>query len=357
MSEYESKRIAQIYRRIDAGNNAYLMEQVIGVLRVSAWFEFLRANLPGGAPLTPYAVGRLLQPETYVKEGAHHQNLWAKYAQGQHVPSALTLSKIEVHVPGSAAVLNSRLWWMLDCKRPRHMDVAMLDSLSYPIRDCMFVLEHGRVVIARSWDDSLDRLCERASGLEALVAAVWVLREALHAGDEDNYLSIGEYLHSILLMVLASKELHCIRYTLMAFFFEFVFPLCSGRDLTLNPDPQQLLESAEAFDEVRWLYEDSGTVEPVHHGDSSSCYALFEGSLGWDMRLGLGPHYGVREGATNPEAHLHARRCRIYRTCALAVLGQGPAVSVPPRAVRLRVCGGEASAAFRSRRLRDVAVS
>ncbi len=357
MSEYESKRIAQIYRRIDAGNNAYLMEQVIGVLRVSAWFEFLRANLPGDAPLTPYAVGRLLQPETYVKEGAHHQNLWAKYAQGQHVPSAHTLSKVEVHVPGSAAVLNSRFWWMLDCKRPRDMDVAMLDSLSVPIRDCLFVLEHGRIVMTRSWDDSLDRLCERASGLEALVAAVWVLREALHAGKEDIYLDIGEYLHSILLMVLASKELHWIRYTMMAFFFEFVFPLCSSRDLMLDPDPQQLLESAEAFDEVRWVYEGNGTIKPNYQGDTSSWYRLFEGRLGWDMRLALGPNYGVREGASNPEAHLHARRCRIYRTCALAVLGQGPAVGVPPKAVRLRVCGGEASAAFRSRRLRDMADS
>jgi len=151
-------------------------------------------------------------------------------------------------------------------------------------------------------DLCLDELAACVDGIEALCAAVWVLRDARENGDQQTCLEVGAHLHGILLMTVSSGVPFLMRSSLIAFFHRHVFPLASSADVIINPTLMDMLATADDFLVHRTRLEDEGEVGDQQPGDTSGLRMMLDGSLGDDLLHGLSPGYKLRPDATSVEA-------------------------------------------------------
>lgn len=134
MKFYGDARLKRLVLHLDA-ERLNAARKAIDVLRVGLWFEKIRAQMNC---TTAYGLGQLVQPHTY-KKGFHHNNLWAKYAGGRHIPNAETRRACEQRIPGSDELLTSPAWIALDVTQPleKHGD-ALLRCLRPSIQSAVF---------------------------------------------------------------------------------------------------------------------------------------------------------------------------------------------------------------------------
>jgi len=306
---YDLKRAAVILSRVEAGDPVRFADRQICVLETGAWFEAVRLSVgtnESGCPLTAYAVGKCLEPTTYIpgKDG-YTTNKWSRYAAGLHRPTVRTLNQLDPLTPGARDWIDAPYWRLLNCSRPLHADDDALRQLAPAVFDALFnraASGRGFLKAKALQDLCLDELAACVDGIEALCAAVWVLRDARENGDQQTCLEVGAHLHGILLMTVSSGVPFLMRSSLIAFFHRHVFPLASSADVIINPSLMDMLATADDFLVHRTRLEDEGEVGDQQPGDTSGLRMMLDGSLGDDLLHGLSPGYKLRPDATSVEA-------------------------------------------------------
>lgn len=343
---YDFKRVATLSRREgECLTPRALAYRQIRVLKTGAWYEAVRARQSLGADealLAPFSLGKRLQPHTYHPgKAGYSTNSWSKYAAGLICPSQSTIEQVEEIASGTRAWIESPFWALFNCSESLHAHDGALRQLSPEIFDCVFPPgpRSRRVLRANTPQDlCLDALSCKVNGLEALAAAVWVLRDALQDGDPETCLESGAHLHSILLMATAFGTLFQIRYSLMAFFHRHVFPLAGVRGIIINPSLTELIGSADAFLDYMLDLEDDGVINYAAPGDSSQWLMMLDGSLGEDLLHGIGPHYELRPEIASPQEMKFVSVRMALRNWARPIIEARKRRKLP-RDVRLQACG------------------
>lgn len=306
---YDFKRAAALLCRAEGADPAHFLDRQISVLRTGAWFEAVRLSMGSndvGRALSAYAVGKYLEPTTYIpgKDG-YTSNKWSKYAVGIHRPTLRTLDQLDTLAPGARDWIDAPHWRLLNCSRALHDDDDALRQLAPSIFDTLFdrAASDRRLLKTKALQDlCLDELAACVNGIEALCAAVWVLREAREIGDQRTCLEVGAHIHRILVMTVSSGVPFLMRFSLIAFFHRHIFPLASSTDVIINPSLMDLLTTADDFLVHLTQLEDAGDLGDQQLGDTSEWRRVLDGSLGEDLLHGLSPGYQLRAGATSVAA-------------------------------------------------------
>lgn len=314
------------------------LKKALNVLRTGVWFEGLRMRLHQS---TAYGVGQRLQPHTY-RDGIYHHNAWAKYAVGKHLPSAETVYACEQQVPRSSHLLEDPSWDLLDVSRPIGGDGdKLLRRLRPSIQSALFeerALAMGRYVRRTAPVQPLIRL-EGQADLQAIAAAVVLLREAHEAGDASRAFDVGRTLHGIMLMAAVVTGLRGIAPELFEYLIRYVFPLASDTFIAFDLDREILNAQADWLRSTIVHMEDNGWTGYVPGGPTRELRRLLSVDYGFDLRFGLGP----RMKLTVPleAASEDARRTVAFNNVAwewgTSVLAAGRRQALMPEAAIIRM--------------------
>ncbi len=168
--------------------------------RTVFWYEALRES---AAVQSAWAMQTAFAPGSFrVRPGTkrHSSNIWLKYHDGKHKPTAKTLRRIEALRPGSSALISDQFWTLLLREQFSHVSAQrLLKRLPEPLKSALFKKDkHGRPQRDPHW--------ERWSGARSdrdfvqLSAFVILAREALQSGqhvaaDKWSYKAFEAFTH------------------------------------------------------------------------------------------------------------------------------------------------------------------
>lgn len=164
------------------------------------WYEALRES---AAVESAWAMQTAFAPGSFKgRPGAkrHSSNIWLKYRDGKHKPTAKTLRQIETLRPGSSALISDQFWTLLLREQFSHVSAQrLLKRLPEQLKSTLFKKDkHGRQQRDPHW--------ERWSGARSdrdfvqLSAFVILAREALQSGqrlaaDKWSYKAFEAFTH------------------------------------------------------------------------------------------------------------------------------------------------------------------
>lgn len=307
----------------------------VNVLRVAAWFEALRSRT---GQKSAYGVGKCVQPHTYRPRNGgrwpQHNNLWAKYARGLHLPGPETMAAAERVASGSSGTLHAAAWEAFDVSAPiGGGGDTLLRKLRFGVQRAVYMarpLALGKVV-RRSGSQLSLRMLEDQADLDSLAALVVLLREAHEAGDGDRALEIGKSLHKSLLIVTITSHFSA----LWAEFFEFlkrlIFPMASDGNVAFDLDIDEFGAQRKYLNRVFLQMEDAGRLQYVSHS-TRDLRKIASGDYGLDLLFGLSPRLKLARSAEHSsiDARRHFASLQVARDWGLSVLRQGGCERVPP---------------------------
>lgn len=265
-----------------------IARKALNVLRTGVWFEELRGRT--GHP-TAYGLGQRLQPQTY-QPRLHHNNLWAKYAGGKHLPGADTIRACEAILPGSSNLLNDVAWAALDVSQPlSDGGDGLLRQLRPSIQSAIYEareLDKGRYVRRHAPTQPLRRL-EGQTGLHALAATVVLLREAHEANNRSRAFEIGRSLHRTLLMAAVATNLGYIKLELFDFFIKWIFPIATDNEVAMDLDRDVLCTQTYWLDRIVMQLEDADLYIDTPNGPTRQLRQMLQINYGFDLFYGLAP--------------------------------------------------------------------
>jgi len=303
------------------------VRHAIDLLAASLWFETLCSHLQ---QTTAYAVGKRVQPHTYQPRiqgrWPQHHNLWAKYAQGLHLPGADTVMAGNQVVPKSGEVLTGTIWKILDTSKPiGESGDELLRGLHLGVQRAVFKpgpLTYGHYV-RRSAPNLPLKLLESHPDLDAVAASVLLLREAYESRNCSRAFEIGRSLHATLLMAASCMPLCDIATELMEFFIWQIFPLAADHEVAFDLDAAEFYAQTRCFNRALLSLEDQGRIKAVNFGSDWRKVLSFE--FGFDLFYGLGPRWRLVNApeASSSESRYLVETTRIRRDWALASLLNG----------------------------------
>ena len=331
---YRDTRLKQLIQRADAGQPDSA-RRALDVLRVGLWFEELRAQSGCGAA---YSLGRVLQPQTY-KGGFHHNNLWAKYAGGLHLPGAETVRACAEKLPGSDEPLMSPAWCALDIsKAPKGNGDTLLRALGPGIQTAVFdarELAKGRYVLRKALGTSLRSLVGQA-GLQSLAATVLLLQGAYEDGDRSRAFTIGRSLHRTLLMAAVASPLKLISIELFEFFIRYIFPMAAGEEFEMDLDRNMLQSQSEWLRRTALNLHMRGRPGFSLVGNTRQLRRLLQLDFGFDLLYGLGPRLRtlMPSDAVHPRLSAFVAENNTRCDWGASVLAAGQCERLPPDHIR-----------------------
>ncbi|UUZ73937.1 hypothetical protein LP415_13855 [Polaromonas sp. P1(28)-8] len=146
------------------------------------WYEALRER---AAVQSAWAMQTAFAMDSFKElPGAkrHSSNIWLKYRDGKHKPTAKTLRRVEALCPGSSTLISDQFWSLLLREQFSHVSAQrLLKRLPQPLKSALFKKDkHGRLQRDPHW--------ERWSGTRSdrdfvqLSAFVILAHEALQSG-------------------------------------------------------------------------------------------------------------------------------------------------------------------------------
>ena len=335
-----SQRLHTFACNLDEGTPK-AVRRALDIARTGFWYRQLVLET---GKRTPYALGKHLQPETYRKNEHRvpfNHNLWTKYARGEVVPSASLLRAVDAKVPGSYANFRHVLFDVLNPTKPTQGGGDELLRRMHPgVQRAVF--DAGKLKLGyyhrRPQLRQIVRLLEAQGHLDALAAAIVLLREAHEAERDEDVYELGVAVHHTLLITCAIGPGRYMDAELMLLVtFLVMRPLdCSGRRFVggladLCTQRGQLLHA------LYHLEDSTGVRPPVGLRSASK---VVRGDYGDDLRWGLMPRLAAdRELADLPAtARLDVVRDEVFGGWARAALASYDFASFVPVPVCLELC-------------------
>jgi hypothetical protein len=304
MSDFE--RIKEIYLSFAEGmrnsfdENNFADIETIDTLRVRYWYEELRlrTRLETASDMEYYFEG-----ESFKKNAkgavAWYRNKWSRYANGQHVPQAKTLRRVEAREHGSTRELHLPLWEVLDVSNTRVMqDDSFLRRLDPEIQAVIWARSssgmltcYGRAAITQLLLEKL----ERRASLDALACLTWLLRESSMLGGSENTLKIARALHNVLLMVSIELHTHKTGLPLLGLFIRDILPLGLERHFKMWMIVSDFMQASARLNLL---------VYNTEHGYKRSLswlqrvkimQRLLKGDFGLDVQFAMTPQFDLND--------------------------------------------------------------
>lgn len=344
--DYSSAR-AQTVASVMTSQDPPDIPAALDVLRGGAWFEALRLST---CQESAYGVGKRIQPQTYRPREAgrwpQHHNLWAKYAQGVHVPGAKTRAEASRVDPEADDLLTAAAWTAMDVGTPlgSHGDV-LLRRLRLGVQQAVFEprgLPAGRYR-RRSAPVLPLRLLASQADLDGVAAMVVLLREAHEAGNSARAFDIGRALHGTLLTATSSLPISLLAPELLEFFIQAIFPLANHDGLALDVDRDEFHEQRRFLHQCVLHLEDAGRVI-VEAKNTQAHRDVLSGRFGFDLYYGLGPRWRLLRSpeSVSEKSRDFAASMRVGRDWGLGVLRRGQQVRLLPKDVIAQMAAARA---------------
>ena len=299
----------------------------IAILRTAFWYQRLTWRTQ---KLTPYAVGKHLQPDTYRTSGAgdrYSHNLWPKYARGAVVPSRSLLEQVDRAVPGSRADFEHIVFEVMDpAPTVATKGDALLKRMHAGVQLAVFensALRQGSYRRQVSLARTLDRL-ERQGHLDALAAAIVLLKEAHAKNEHEHAFQIGLAVYRILLITCSVGFGTLMAPELCLAIFHLVLPLAASRGRAFSQDTAVFSRQCASLSHTICALEDNERIDVDPAAALQAAVKIIRGGFGDDLRCGLLPRL---EFAGEPECIPVSSREEVIRHRVLGdwgreVLGQ-----------------------------------
>jgi hypothetical protein len=341
---YGLDRLSTLLRHTAEQHAGSAAHSGIDVLRVGYWFEQLRESL---SAVTAYAVGKCVQPWTYQKatqnHGVYHHNLWTRYAKGQLVPGAETVRAAEVAVPGSSDWLRAVLWEALDFRRELSVSADQwLRRLRPSVQSAVYDKRHLELGLYRrrtSLAKTLEMLECQASDLDGVAALVILLREAHASNNRQRCFQIGQSLHATLLMACTSYPVRGIRFELIGYFIQYVFPLAASDDIALDVRIEEFCELAYRLNITILQLEDAELIGLVNGGSTRDWRKILHGQFGFDLQFAYSPRLKPAKACLKASAAECIASSLIAKEWGLAALREGRVERLMPDCVIKQMAG------------------
>lgn len=287
--------------------------RALNIARTGFWFEQLvvRTN-----KLTPYCLGKHLQPATYRKNAdaePYHHNLWAKYARGAVVPSATSLQRVEAKEPGTSANFRHVLFDVLDPATPVKRFANDLLRRTHPgVQRAVFErnsLQRGHYQ-RRKQLRRVMLLLEAQGHLDALAGAIVLLREAQAAGREQDVYELGVTVHRTLLIACAIGPGASICAELSMLVSSLVLRSIDSLGRRFVTSLNELLWQRFVLLHTILQLEDRGQIRMRPIDTLQAATKILRGHYGDDLRFGLMPRLG---GVSNLKELPEASRLDVVR--------------------------------------------
>lgn len=285
------ERSLAIARHLDDGSQRALT-RAVNIARTGFWFEQLvRAT----ERLTPNALGKFLQPDTYRKNQYDEQFnpcLWPKYAKGEVVPRPKLLRSVDAVVAGSYANFYHVIFDVLNPASDERESADLLLRRVHPgVQRAVFEPDGLELGYYRRRQDvnQILRDLEFQGHLDALAAAIILLGEANAAKDEALAFEIAITVHRTLLIACATGPGTCIRLELLLLVsFLWLWPLESlGRRFATSIE--ELDEQCGQLNTTILRLEDRYWIGLLPRETIQAAGMILRGDYGEDLRLGLMP--------------------------------------------------------------------
>ena len=316
--------------------------QAIKLLRTSAWFGVLRFRLHASSA---YEIGKQLQPSSYnraYQDGSYHHNLWVKYAKGENNPGPKTVRTAAEKVPDSLVIYQHPLWKALDLTTPlgKQADV-MIRSLHTSTQRAIFDPFKLKLYVykRRSTLHRCLTLLENNASIDALCAAIILLREAHDEGRSGDAFLVGHSLFRILIMASVMSDLSGLGTAFLLYLQKVIFPLATRNGIELELQSDHLLHLAFLFNRTMLQMEDLEKIRVVNGGPTHDWRKIITGGFGFDHLYGFQPMYKLASAERSPteDAQRIVRRHEIARQWAYGVLSEFRAEPLMPEEIRLKM--------------------
>ncbi|WP_157510270.1 hypothetical protein [Lysobacter sp. Root559] len=290
-------------------------------------------------------MGKQVQPSTYKSRSEtawpQHHNMWAKYAQGRHLPGSRTISACALRAPGTSEILQTAAWEALDLTHPLgEGGDTLLRRLRPSVQEAVFdkSLRRGRYQRRSSQLRPL-RLLEGEADLDGIAALVVLLREAHEAGNAARAFNIGRSLHSALLMATNRTPLFYIALELFDFFISEVFPLAADEEIAFDLHRDELSEQLLLFSRTALQLEDQEKIGLVDDGPTLEWRKVLSYHFGFDLHFGLGPRFRLTKPPeeASKDARNFVSEMAIYRDWGLSALRSGIPQRLIPEEVEKKI--------------------
>lgn len=304
------------------------LRRALDILRTAHWFEHL---LFTGSARTAYALGKLIQPDTYRKNqnaDRFNHNLWPKYAVGKHVPSAAVLDRAEAVVQDSRSAFDHVLFDALDPTQNIGTRGNALIRRTHPgVQHAIFEarpLMRGTFRRRSSWRRAASAVAA-IGDLDAVAALVVMVREAAESNDPKRAHALGELLQRAFLI--ASLQIIAIvtGYELGIALEFWVMRLTTYRGLRYRID---FIEDAKAAFHLRGVIgglDDAAEIGPLEEDHARTAHLILSGRWNEVLHFALAPVPVIESECVDVplESRIKARQWEIRREWAWATLRSG----------------------------------
>lgn len=310
MSDFQ--RIKEIYLsfaedvRNSFGENNFTDFGTIDSLRVRYWYEVLksRAQLETASDMEHYFEGESFKVN---EKGAvaWYRNKWSRYANGQHVPQAKTLRRVEAREHGSTRELHLPLWEVLDVSDAHVMKgddfLRRLDPVIQAViwqRSSLAVSTFSnRVVITRQLLEKL----ERRASLDTLACLTWLLRESAQQEDLETSLKIARALHNVLLMLSIELHTYKIALPLLRLFIRDVLPFGLEQHLKMWMTETDFMHASARLNLLVYQTEQGNKRTLSWLQRVKIMQRLLKGDFGLDVQFAMAPQFYLNGEHDIPE--------------------------------------------------------
>jgi hypothetical protein len=262
--------------------------RVILILRTAYWYAWLSSET---GKETPYALGKFALPNSHGKKDgiAFNDNSWPKYLAGTLVPKETRLALVEEKARGSRAAYWHGLFEALDVSvMIGARGDELLRKLHPGVQRAVFVndaLARGECKRRQSISQILIWL-ERHCDLDALAAAIFLLREAVEQGKHALAFRIAVSVYRLLLASSVSGLGYLIRAELAVIVMHRILPLAKSNGRVYVPDVARFEGSSKILRQLLRRLSDPTRKDQATVRRRLIC-ALLEGRYGEDLLFGF----------------------------------------------------------------------
>lgn len=203
----------------------------IDALRTVVWYAYIETHFFNR---TNYEIAKLIEPEVFgidEDKDINNQIRWAKYRRGIHTPGQDLINKANMHVEGTANIINHVLWEAI--RGRKSMKWFMNDGvsqLSWDVQKIIFKSVNGQKELISVFHITRNvRKLQRLASFDALAALIIFFRIAVDQNQKETASRVALSIYRISLVMCVYSPFPNFKYGLAFLLYLNVFSILPGK--------------------------------------------------------------------------------------------------------------------------------
>lgn len=246
---------------------------------------------------TPYAIGAVVTPNSYVKTDKprvhRHPNQWSKYSKGKHRPSPAMLARTEAVYPGTSKEIEWTIWSVLK-RMPETTAAIEIFKAKLPadVQSQMLRAQKASAAGYLGVLRTVGRTLERVGNLDALAALVLLLKSAELEGRSEEANQWVWHIYRCLFILSEHLLMGGIACPLFDLLEVRVLKGVSHEGWRYSFPSDLFLHIADAFAHRRSRLKEAPLSSLMVKKDASRLQRILDGRAGWDSKFAFNPFKG-----------------------------------------------------------------